>query len=144
MCSSDLPLPSIPVRILAERREGIGSDGRSAFALLAHGGVSNQRLAGPVIVDAYAQIGIVGLKSRDGFADGALRLSVPVVSRVSLGVGTWGAVQPGLSRVDVGPQLSYQLPALGREFRLSADWRVRVAGNAAPGSGPALTLSTDF
>jgi len=27
---------------------------------------------------------------------------------------------------------------------LSADWRFQVAGNALPGSGPALTLSTGF
>jgi hypothetical protein len=28
--------------------------------------------------------------------------------------------------------------------RVHADWRQRLAGNAAPGSGPALTLAGDF
>jgi hypothetical protein len=27
---------------------------------------------------------------------------------------------------------------------IMADWRFRVAGNALPGNGPALTLSTGF
>jgi len=29
-------------------------------------------------------------------------------------------------------------------LRLSADWRIRIAGDAAPASGPAMTLSTSF
>jgi hypothetical protein len=28
--------------------------------------------------------------------------------------------------------------------RVHVDWRQRVAGNALPGSGPALTLAGDF
>jgi hypothetical protein len=138
------PLRTLPVRLLAERRQAVGRDGRSAFALLAHGGVSEQPLVGPVMLDAYVQAGMVGLKSRDGFADGAARLAVPVAGDVSVGLGAWGAVQPGVSRLDVGPHASYRLPAFGDRIRVSAEWRVRVAGDARPGSGPALTLSTDF
>jgi hypothetical protein len=138
------PVRTVPVRLLAERRQAVGRDGRSAFALLAHGGVSEQPLVGAVTLDAYVQAGLVGLKSRDGFADGAVRLAAPVAGDVSVGIGVWGAVQPGVSRVDLGPNLSYRLPAFGDRIRVSADWRVRVAGDARPGSGPALTLSTDF
>lgn len=138
------PLRSVPVRLLAERRQAIGGGGRSAFALLAHGGLSERPVLGPVTLDAYAQAGVVGTKSRDAFADGAVRLSVPVGKGISIGAAAWGAVQPGVSRLDLGPQASYRLPALGGNLRVAAEWRVRVAGDARPGSGPALTLSTDF
>jgi hypothetical protein len=92
------PLRDLPVRILAERRQAIGEEGRSAFALLAHGGISERRVLGPVLMDAYAQAGVVGLKSRDGFVDGALRLGLPLTDRLSIGAGAWGAAQPGVSR----------------------------------------------
>lgn len=138
------PLRAIPVRVLAERRQAIGRTGRSAFALLAHGGVSDQPVIGPVMLDAYAQAGVVGLKSRDAFFDGAVRMGIPLSEDLSVGLGAWGAAQPGVSRLDIGPQASYRLPALGEKLRVSAEWRVRVAGDARPGSGPALTLSTNF
>ena len=44
-------------------------------------------------------------------------------------------------RVDVGPRVSMPV---GRGMRVHVDWRQRVAGSAAPGSGPALTLAADF
>jgi hypothetical protein len=138
------PLRTVPVRVLAERRQGIGKEGRSAFALLAYGAVSDQPLIGPVTLDAYAQAGVVGARSRDGFIDGAVRLGAPVAGGLSAGVGAWGAAQPGVSRFDVGPQVSYRLPVPGATMRVSAEWRFRVGGDARPGSGPALTLSTDF
>ena len=138
------PLRTLPVRLLAERRQAIGRDGRSAFALLAHGGIADDRFIGPVTLDAYAQAGIVGTRSREAFVDGAARLGVPIARDLSIGVGAWGAAQPGASRLDVGPQMSYRLPAFGETVRLAADWRVRIAGDARPVSGPALTLSTDF
>ena len=138
------PVRALPLRLLAERRQAVGRDGRSGFALLAHGGVSEQPLVGAVTLEAYGQAGVVGLTSRDGFADGSIRFAVPVAGEVSVGVGAWGAVQPGVSRLDLGPHASYRLKAFGDRIRVSADWRVRVAGDARPGSGPALTLSTDF
>jgi hypothetical protein len=36
------------------------------------------------------------------------------------------------------------LGAAGVRARVSLDWRFRVAGAAAPGSGPALTVATGF
>jgi hypothetical protein len=140
------PVPVLPVRLLAERRQAIGKEGRSAFALMAYGGVSDRGVVGPVRMDLYAQAGVVGAGSRDFFVDGSLSIGVPVDGgeRLKVGVGAWAAAQPGVSRVDAGPQLSVKLPVEGRNIRLSVDWRLRVAGDAAPGSGPALTLSTDF
>lgn len=139
------PLAALPVTFLAERRQSIGSRGRSAFAVMAHGGVSERRLAGPLLLDAYAQAGMVGLKSRDLFVDGSAVIGLPiVVEGLKVGAGLWGAAQPGASRIDVGPQISYRLPIEGRSVRVSAGWRIRAAGDAAPGSGPALTLSPAF
>jgi hypothetical protein len=93
-------------------------------------------------LDAYAQAGVVGLRSRDAFFDGSVRLSVPL-GRFELGAGAWAAAQPGVERFDIGPTVSMRLPAI-RNTRLRADWRFRVAGDAAPASGPAVTLATDF
>lgn len=136
------PSRRLPIHLLAERREALGSEGRSAFGLTLHGGVSDAPIAG-LRVEAYAQAGIVGMRSRDRFGDGALRLSVPL-GRMRLGAGAWAAAQPGLSRLDLGPQASLRLPLAGRNVAIAADWRFRVAGNARPGSGPALTVGTDF
>lgn len=137
------PMAQVPVEILAERREALGDDGRSAFSLMAYGGVSERRV-GPARLDGYLQAGVVGLKSRDLFADGSMQLTLPLDrrARVKAGLGVWGAAQPGVSRLDVGPHISMRLSRL--RARLAAEWRVRVAGNAAPASGPALTLSADF
>lgn len=137
------PVGRLPVHLLAERRQALGEDGRSAFGLTAYGGVDDARL-GRLRVDAYAQAGLVGARSRDLFADGAVRLSLPVGGRLSVGAGAWAAAQPGLSRLDLGPQAALRLPVGGRAVTVAADWRLRVAGNADPGSGPALTLATDF
>lgn len=136
------PSRRLPVHLVAERRQRLGRQGRSAFGLTLHGGVSDAPIAG-LRVEAYAQAGIVGTRSRDLFGDGAVRLSVPL-GRIRLGAGAWSAAQPGLSRLDLGPQASLRLPLAGRNVAIAADWRFRVAGNARPGSGPALTVGTDF
>jgi hypothetical protein len=137
------PLRSVPVHILAERRQALGRDGRSAFSIALHGGVSEQPLPAGLRLDAYGQAGIVGARSRDLFADGAARVSLPA-GRVSVGAGLWGGAQPGASRLDAGPSASIRLPLAGESVRLTADWRFRVAGDARPGSGPVLTLGSDF
>lgn len=136
------PSRRVPLHVLAERREALGREGRSAFGLTVYGGVSDAALAG-LRVEAYAQAGIVGARSRDLFGDGALRLSVPI-GRVRLGAGTWAAAQPDVARLDLGPQASLRLPLAGRAVAVAADWRFRVAGDARPGSGPSLTIGTDF
>lgn len=137
------PLAQVPVRILAERREALDDGGRSAFSLMAYGGVSNRPVAGPLRLDAYAQAGVVGVKSRDAFIDGAATLSLPLADqgRLAAGAGLWGAAQPGVERLDAGPQVSWRLfPGA----RVAAEWRFRLAGDAEPGSGPVLILAKDF
>lgn len=137
------PLRRVPVRLLAERRQRIGREGRSDFALMAYGGVSEQRLPGGLRLEAYGQAGVVGVRARDGFADGAAAISARI-GPLDVGGGAWAAAQPGVSRLDVGPRVSMRLPIAGTGVRVSADWRFRVAGEAAPSSGPALTVGTDF
>lgn len=136
------PSRAVPVRLLAERRQALGEDGRSAFALMAYGGVSDQPV-GPLRLESYAQAGIVGLRSRDLFADGSVRLLAPIAAapELSAGAGLWGAAQPGVSRLDAGPALSLRIAP---NLRAVAEWRLRIAGEAEPDSGPALTLGADF
>jgi hypothetical protein len=136
------PVAGLPVHILAERRQAMGRDGRSAFALMLHGGVS-ERLPGGFRLDAYGQAGVVGARSRDLFADGGARLGV-AVGDIEVGAALSGGAQPGLARLDAGPQVTLRLPMAGESLRLTAEWRFRIAGDAQPDSGPALTLAGDF
>lgn len=137
------PSAALPFSLLAERRQALGREARSAFALAVHGGVSRHQVARGVTLDGFAQAGIVGARSRDLFADGSASLSVGS-GRVEIGAGVWGGAQPGAARLDLGPRLSVRLPASAGSLRLSAEWRFRVAGEARPGSGPALTLGAGF
>jgi hypothetical protein len=138
-----IPFRSIPIAITAERRQAISphGGGRSAFALFAEGGLYRQPMPLNFTLDAYMQAGIVGLKSRDYFADGAFAFTRPVYKRFSAGFGIWGGVQPGLYRVDAGPRISFRVRD---NIHAHLDWRQRLVGNAKPASGPALTLAADF
>jgi hypothetical protein len=137
------PFPSIPVAITAERRQAIGrfSTGRSDFALFAEGGLYQRPIGWNLMLDGYAQAGVVGLEERDFFADGGFTLSRPVFGRFSAGLGAWGGYQPGLYRIDAGPRVSYRVRP---NVSLHLDWRQKLAGSAQPSSGPALTLGADF
>jgi len=137
------PLRSIPVWITAERRVQLGryGGGRDAFALFAEGGIYDRPMPWDFTLDGYVQAGIVGLTSRDLFADGSATFTRPVYRQFSAGLGVWGGVQPGLYRVDAGPRVTMKVR---RNVRMHLDWRQRLAGNAQPGSGPVLTLAGDF
>jgi len=137
------PLVSVPVWVTAERRQRVGrfGGGRSDFALFAEAGLYQQPLPWSFTLDSYLQGGVVGVKSRDLFVDGALAITRPVYRNFSFGFGIWGGAQPGLARLDAGPRLTVQVR---RNVKVHADWRQKLAGNARPGSGPALTLSGDF
>lgn len=98
--------------------------------------------------EAYGQAGWVGGKGATAFVDGQLRADRQVVRiggiDLRAGAGAWGGAQEGASRVDVGPSATLGLPVGRGSARMAVDWRFRVAGNAAPASGPALTLSAGF
>ena len=99
--------------------------------------------------EAYGQAGYVGGKFSTSFADGQLRVDRQLLrlgkAELRVGGGAWGGIQKGASRLDAGPSLTIGQPLGGpASIRLGADWRFRVAGKAAPGSGPAVTLSAGF
>lgn len=142
------PLARLPVDVAIEQRVAAGREGRTALAVMASGGVSEVALPAGFRLDAYAQAGIVGTRRRDGFADGAIvvdrRLGPDETTPLRLGALAAGAVQPGAARVDVGPRLTLRLPQVGEGGRIALDWRQRIAGDARPESGLALTLAADF
>lgn len=136
------PLRSLPVAITLERRQAMSDfGGRSAFAALIEGGLYQRPVGWGFDLDGYAQAGVVGINSRDLFADGGFTLTRPVFANFSAGLGLWGGVQPDLYRLDAGPRLTMRLR---NGMRAHLDWRQRLTGNAAPGSGPAVTLAADF
>lgn len=137
------PFPAIPIAITAERRQAIGkfSTGRNDFALFAEGGLYQRPLGWNLFLDGYAQAGVVGLREHDFFADGGFAVTRPVWGRFSAGLGAWGGYQPGLYRVDAGPRVSMRVR---QNVSLHLDYRQRLAGAAAPSSGPALTLGANF
>jgi hypothetical protein len=136
------PLAEIPIAVNFERRQALNRwGGRSDFALFAEGGLYQTPVFGLANLDLYAQSGIVGIKSRDLFFDGGATFTRPIWKKWSAGFGVWGGAQPGLYRVDAGPRVSMEVR---RGIRLHADYRQRLAGEAAPSSGPALTIAGDF
>ena len=96
----------------------------------------------------YAQGGYVGGDFATGFFDAQLLAERRVTQwgglDMRLGAGTWGSAQQGAHRIDVGPLLSYGFELGDKPMRLQADYRWRVAGEASPGDGAAVTLSTSF
>ena len=137
------PVGGIPLWFTAERRQRISEccTGRNAFALFAESGVYQRPMPWDFELDAYLQAGVVGLHSRDAFVDGGMTFSRPIYRQFSGGVGVWGGAQPGVYRVDAGPRLTMKVR---NNVRVHFDWRQRLAGNAAPVSGPAITLAGDF
>ncbi|WP_343344502.1 hypothetical protein WJT74_10345 [Sphingomicrobium sp. XHP0239] len=137
------PVPRWPLAFTLERREALSSGpaARSAFAAFLETGISGEPMPARFRLDAYAQAGAVGIEDPDWFIDGAATATRRLYGPLRGGVGLWGAAQRGATRLDVGPRVS--LP-LHKRIRLHADYRARVAGDAAPGSGPTLTIAADL
>lgn len=137
----------LPVHLLAEHRISLDG-GQGGPTLAAIGGFGPVAVTRDVVLEGYGQAGVIARDGGEAFADGALRAAHPLVTlarvRIDVGAGIWGGAQRGASRLDVGPSLGLVLPVGGRRLRLAADWRQRIAGDSRPGSGPALSLGTDF
>ena len=108
-----------------------------------------RRTVGPGLeADAYVQAGYVGGDFATGFVDGKVTLEAPVTrsdhARFTIGGGAWGGAQRDASRLDVGPTASLKLSTGSTSLRASVDYRVRVAGDARPGNGVAVTLAASF
>ncbi len=143
------PIPRLPISVLAELRL-TESGGRTRLrpALAVVGGLPRQRLPFGLGVEAYGQAGYVTGPDASGFVDGQARIDWRIVRLGSTelrgGGAVWGGAQRGAGRLDVGPSASVELKLGPTNARLSADWRFRIAGQAAPASGPAVTLSAGF
>jgi len=138
---------TLPIHIVAEQRIGI-EQARGGPSLNVIGGFGPTPVAGRLQLDAYARGGAIARDGVEGFIDGAVRLNHPIATlgpaRLDLGLGAWGGAQRGASRLDAGPSASLALPVAGQNLRISLDWRQRLAGRAAPSSGPALSIGIDF
>ncbi len=135
-----------PISLLAERRFRL--DGQDRFAFYAAGGVNDVEIVGNVKFDAYGQAGYVNGKDGGGFFDAHGRFLHPVATLAGLplsaGAGAWAGGQTGVRRLDVGPTIATRVETGLTDFTLQLDWRQRVAGNANPKDGLALTVSTGF
>ena len=143
------PVTGLPISLHAELRATQRPDRAelrpAAFAVI---GFEDRDLPLGLGARGYAQAGYVGGTFATGFADGHLIVDYPVASfdlgDVRTGAGAWGGVQRDAARIDVGPTASVDLEFGEVPARVSVDYRIRVAGDAEPGNGPALTLSTGF
>lgn len=144
------PTREIPISLAVERRFRHKSD--DAVAAYLFGGWSFDQLPVGAELSVYGQAGVVradrGSKKIDHFYDGQVRLERRVLTtgkvHLTVGGGAWAGGQSGVDRVDAGPTAAVNVGLGQTSFRLSADYRVRMTGNAAPPSGPAITLSASY
>lgn len=136
-----------PIHVIAEQRFAL-EGGRGGPMVGVVGGFGPVAVRSGVQLEGYGQAGVIARDGGEGFADGAVRASHPLPAigplRLDIGAGLWGGVQRGASRLDVGPSLGLVVPAGRGSIRLTADWRERIAGMSRPGSGPALSIGTNF
>jgi hypothetical protein len=143
------PVARVPITLQAELRatqQARGITFRPAISAVTE--LPRFALPAGLTGEAYGQAGYVSGPDATAFADGQIRIerSLAGNDRVELraGLGAWGGVQQGAARLDFGPTVTLDFPLARSPVRVSADWRSRAAGNAAPRSGPAVTLSAGF
>jgi hypothetical protein len=157
------PVKAIPVQLAVEQRIALDSGGNNKPAAYIVSDIAPRALPGNIRANIYGQAGIVGIKDSAYFFDLQMTLEKPVLQdgqrEVILGAGLWSGGQGSVvnsadngadngiatvNRLDIGPRIAARLPVAGQATQIALDWRQRVAGNADPGSGPALTVSTRF
>ena len=143
------PLRDVPVVLAGEVRAVDGPFGRdvrpAAFVVAAP---PPTRLGAGFDLSAYAQGGYVAGRAETAFVDGQARIARNVAAggtaRLDAGAGVWGGAQRGASRLDIGPSAALTAAVGEVPVRLQVDYRIRVAGDARPASGPAVTLAAGF
>lgn len=144
------PVTGLPLRVAGEVRVSEGPAGRevrpAGFAVTE---LPPARLPLGLRAEAYAQAGYVGGRYATAFVDGQARIDTHVArlgpaSELRAGGGVWGGAQRHAGRLDIGPSATVNFRLGATQSRLALDYRVRVAGDAAPQSGPALTISAGF
>lgn len=140
------PIRSISARMSIERR--FRGDAPDTVAAYLSGGHAGSKLPLAFSLDGYGQAGIVSGKDAGAFVDVQLAAHRPLVSQggaqLSAGGGIWAGGQSHIMRLDVGPFVRTLVSAGPATLRIDASWRFRIAGDAQPGNGPAVTLSTSF
>ncbi len=148
------PLGTVPLRVAGEVRytdAAFFTDVRPAAYAVTE--IPPLRLPLGTALEVYGQAGWVGGRGATPFADGqaSVMRELPGIARwtgdrlrLNLGAGAWGGAQRDAERVDVGPTLRLDARIGAVPARVSVDWRLRVAGDASPGSGVAATVSTGF
>ena len=136
-----------PVRLVAEQRFALdGGRGGPTIGVIAGYGPAD--VAPGLRLEAYGQAGAIRRDGIEGFVDASGRLTYPIGTlagaKVDVGVGMWGSAQRDAERFDIGPSIVAALPVARKTIRLTLDWRERIAGGARPGSGPALSIGSDF
>lgn len=143
------PLARVPIAVQAELRatqQARGTTWRPAVGAVTE--LPRFDLPAGLSGEVYAQAGYVAGPNASAFVDGQLRIERRLTrlgrGELRAGLGAWGGAQKSANRIDVGPSATLDFPLGGGQGRVSADWRLRAAGNAAPKSGPAITLSAGF
>ncbi|WP_155799906.1 hypothetical protein [Porphyrobacter sp. AAP82] len=148
------PLARVPVRLAGEVRYTDAAFFNS-FRPAAYAVTEIPPLALPLGAEAelYAQGGWVGGRGKTPFADAQASITreLPWAARFTddrlrlrLGAGAWGGAQKDAQRLDLGPTLRFDTRIGKVPARIAVDWRMRVAGDAAPGSGVAVTVAAGF
>lgn len=140
---------SFPLRVHGELRVTDRPDGTevrpAAFVVT---GLPRRKVGLMIEAEGYLQGGYVGGDYATGFVDGRAIVEAPVIrserGQVAIGGGAWGGAQRGAARLDLGPTASVTLATGSTTLRGSVDYRLRVAGDAVPGDGLAVTLAASF
>lgn len=144
------PIANFPLAAHAEVRvtERPGRPAEIRPAAFAAGGFEQVSLPARIRARGYGQAGYVGGDFATPFVDGSIvaerEMARFSLGRVSVGGGIWGGAQKGATRLDLGPSVTVDLRLGATPARIEADYRWRIAGDATPGDGGVLTLSTGF
>jgi hypothetical protein len=146
---STRPAKGVPLRVAVEARvsrTGAGTELRPAVIAVTE--FPPLELPWSFRGEVYLQGGYVGGAYATAFVDGQGRVERQLgrlgEAEVSAGGGAWGGAQEGAARLDVGPTAAVSFRLGEARGRLAADYRFRLAGDAEPRSGPALTVSAGF
>jgi len=139
----------VPLRVAVEMRlNRTDAGGELRPAVMAVSELPPMNLPQGFRAEAYVQGGYVGGTYATPFVDGQGRIEHRIArlgeAEVSAGAGIWGGAQKGAARLDAGPTAAVAFRLGDAQGRVAADYRFRLAGDAEPRSGPALTVSAGF
>ena len=147
------PMQRVPLRVMAEVRvfDSNNSEVRLRPVVTVVTELPWQNLPAGFRAEVYGQAGYAGGVGPTAFFDAQALIDRSISEdagmrrEVRLGAGVWAGGQKGAVRLDVGPRVTLPINlGEGAASRIALDWRLRVAGNANPGSGPALTIASSF